>query len=175
MSHQETIEFDIEQPEKKSLRRCFYTVPQVLFGVFLGGPLAGVFMMRRNYVTMGEEDKASALGFWGLASVVLYLLAGFLLLKEVSGTVVQAAVCAVFTAYIHNTQRAAIHEMEAKGIVQRFTHWRMVGSVLASVAVTFFVGLLIMWSIYLAAPELYVKLFPGDPSSVQENVQVQGP
>lgn len=174
MSHQETIEFDIEQPEKKSLRRCFYTVPQVLFGVFLGGPLAGVFMMHRNYVAMGEEDKAAALGFWGLVPVVLYVIAALLLLKDVPGTVIQGAACAVFTAYIHNTQRTAIHEMEAKGLVQRFTHWRMVGSALASVAVTLFVGFLMIIALNLASPESYAKLFPHEPSSVQENVQAQG-
>lgn len=173
MSNQDTVEFDVDGGKKERLPRKFYTVPQVLFGVFLGGPLAGFFMMRRNYATMGDEDRASALGFWGILSMFPFLFAILLLPKEVPGAVVQGIMLVGFTGYIHNAQRDRIHAMESSGTVQRFTHWRMVGMALLSAVITLAIGVVLITVIEMAAPDLYAKMFPEAVIEATENTQVQ--
>ena len=173
MDQRETIEFASDDNQQAKLPRRFYTVPQVLIGVFLGGPLAGFFMMRRNYATMGEEDKASTLGFWGILSMFPFLFAILLLPQNVPGVAVQAGIIAAFTAYIHSTQRDAIQAMEAGGAMQRFTHWRMVGTALLSALITLTMGALLIYAIEMAAPDLYAQLFPEEATAAAENAQAQ--
>ena|SRR6218665_3870625 len=175
MSNHDTVEFAGDDDKKAKLPRKFYTVPQVMFGVFLGGPLGGFFMMRRNYVTMGEEDKASTLGFWGILSMFPFLFAILLLPENIPGLVVQGVIVTAFTGYMQSTQREAIHAMETGGVVQRFTHWRMVGTALLSTLITLAMGALLIYVIEMAAPDLYAQMFPEDAITVQESVQVQEP
>lgn len=173
MDQHETVEFAADDNKKAKLPRRFYTVPQVLFGVFLGGPLAGFFLMRRNYATMGDEDRASSLGFWGILSMFPFLMAIFLLPEEVPGAVVQGVMLVGFTGYIHNAQRERIQAMETGGVMQRFTHWRMVGVALLSALITMAMGVVLLMAIEAAAPDLFAKMFPEETAAAVENTQAQ--
>lgn len=153
------IETPADVPAGKPPRR-FYTIPQVLFGVLMGGPLAGVFMMRKNFFEMGDEDKASAMGFWGLLAIFPFLFLVIILPENVPGFVVQALSCAVFAGLTTSFQKEAIHAMEKAGVTQRFTHWRMIGVSIVSVVVTFMIAIVIVLGIETIAPEFAAQLFP---------------
>lgn len=160
MTDQEFVTFDTGGKKRKFLPRRFYTIQQVLLGVFLGGPLAGFFMMRRNYIAMGEEDKASVLGFWGFISIFPLVFILLLLPENVPAVAVQIVLCTAFSSAVNRSQQVGIQAMQDTGWARRFTYWRAVGSALVAAAITFGIGVLVVLAIGEIAPDLYKKMFP---------------
>lgn len=58
----------------------FYSKNAVLVASFLGGPLAGSFAMRHNFIHLGEKELGEKALKWGLISSICFLFASFVLL-----------------------------------------------------------------------------------------------
>lgn len=175
MNDRNDVEFVFEEGKRAELPRRFFTMQQMMAGVFLGGPLAGFFMMRRNFLTMGEEDKASVMGFWGIISMFPFLFAALLIPPEVPGVVLQGIVLVFFAAYAHKAQHEALVAMEKSGTMQRFTHWRVAGTAFMAAFITLAIGVALIYAIEAFSPELYQRIFPEVAELMQENAPVQVP
>lgn len=161
MSDQQEVVF-VQEGEAPKPKRGFYTAAQVAFGAFLGGPLAGIFMLAKNFKRLGMEDHAATTGFWGLILIVPFTFAMFLIPESVPGAAVPAAICVIFMALVKNYQQAGIDDLEKSGTI-RFTHWRMIGVALAALLITLAIAYAMILFIQSVAPELAAKLFPESP------------
>jgi len=161
MSEQQEVVF-VEEGEAPKSKRGFYTAAQVSFGAFLGGPLAGVFMLAKNFKRLGMEDHAATTGFWGLILIVPFIFAMFLIPESVPGVAVPAAICVIFMSLVKNYQQAGIDDLEKSGTI-RFTHWRMIGVTIVALLITVALSYAMMLFIQLVAPELASKIFPENP------------
>jgi hypothetical protein len=60
---------ELSQPQPAELPsgNPMFTPGQALFGTFFGGPLAGTYFLRSNFLAKGELARAKATTLWGIA------------------------------------------------------------------------------------------------------------
>jgi hypothetical protein len=109
-----------------SAERRYYTPGQVSLATILGGPLAGGYLLSRNYLLFGSPKKAKAALLWSSAVFIGAIGLGYALPAHTSGIVPAAIIAAMYRWYAKETFQGAIAERRTQGWV-RYSWWRVLG------------------------------------------------
>lgn len=122
-----TLSDTAEAQEFKQKQRT-YTVGQIGVCTFLSGPIAGGWMLSKNYAAFGEEDKSrAALMYTGLGIIALCALLPFVPENFPSSAIPAAYTGAV--GYVAYTDKENIETFT------RQSHWKAFGLSLVSLVI----------------------------------------
>ncbi len=119
-----------------------YTAQAIAIAAFLGGPLAGAYLMSLNYMLLGDEEAGQQTIKWGLAGFALLILLFVFMPAQIDEVVPDIVYTVAYTGlfyYLSKKLQGAYlaHHRQLRG---RFmTRWRAVGvgllGAVASIAV----------------------------------------
>lgn len=120
-------------PSTSAPESYLYSPRQIAAAAFLGGPIAGCWLLGSNCEGLHQPTARRRSLIWGLVSTLALLIIAFLLPKSFPHSILPAA----YTLAIHNiaktTQEAAFTAHRAAG-GPRYSSWRVVGIGLAFLA-----------------------------------------
>lgn len=144
-----TLSDTAEAQEFKQKQRT-YTVGQIGVCSFLGGPIAGGWMLSKNYAAFGDEDQSrAALMYTGLGVIALCAIIPFIP-ESFPSSAFPIGYCALLSAIAHK-------DKEKIETYTRKSHWKAFG-----ISVAAFVILITLFGITFYAYDVLgvVKLDP---------------
>ncbi|OFW88265.1 MAG: hypothetical protein A3J37_06840 [Alphaproteobacteria bacterium RIFCSPHIGHO2_12_FULL_45_9] len=110
------------------MEKLAYTKFQILIGTFLGGPLAGIYFIKKNFDAMGDTAQAKKTVIIGLS-----LVAALLALLPVMPEFIPGVVYAI--AYASAAQAIYIQKQISLKDTPRYSHWNVTLVVVISILV----------------------------------------
>lgn len=110
------------------MEKLAYTKFQILIGTFLGGPLAGIYFIKKNFDAMGDTAQAKKTVIIGLS-----LVAALLALLPVMPEFIPGVVYAI--AYASTAQAIYIQKQISLKDNPRYSHWNVTLVVVISILV----------------------------------------
>ena len=130
-------------PLTDSPERHYYTPGQVTLAALLAGPLAGGYLVSRNYSLFGSPKKAKTALLWSLAATIAAIGLGCALPAHSSGTVPAALLAGMYRWYAKEAFQGTIAQCRAQGWL-RYSWWRVVG-----LSVVFLVLIIVLAAVLL--------------------------
>jgi hypothetical protein len=117
-----------------------YTPWQVFGATFLGGPLAGAWLIGSNDAALGHpENRSKALLWGGIATVILLVLAIFILPEQTPRSLIPIVSCVVLMSLAKSQQGSLVEAHLAKG-GNKGSVWQVIGIGLLGLVVTLAIG-----------------------------------
>lgn len=125
----------IEATYEATERRLF-TVGQITTASALGAPIAGCFLLARNYKELGKVDEGRKALIWGVVSTALILLLSLVLPQKFPSSALSIGYCFAMFKLARRLQGASISSHMAAGGAKG--SWAMtIGVGVASLVVIF--------------------------------------
>lgn len=118
-----------------------YTKNQILWGTFLGGPLAAVYMLKKNFDVMNDIDQSQKTTKFGLLFVLALIAIVPVLPQFIPGV-------AYAIGYTVAAQQFYVQKQISLKDNPRFSNWKVLGVSLASLAIFIAVGLPLVYLYY---------------------------
>jgi hypothetical protein len=117
-----------------------YTPWQVFGATFLGGPIAGAWLIGSNYAALGyPEDRNKALLWGSVATVILLVLALFILPEQTPRSLIPVASCVGLMFLAKSQQGSLVEAHLAKG-GNKGSIWQVIGIGLLGLVITLAIG-----------------------------------
>ena len=120
-----------------------YTIGGIIFSTFLGGPLAGCYLMSVNFKNLGDKDLARKTLKIGIISTILlcggttYLVVENIA-EEIPNYLIASTYIAIIYAYLKTYQEKSIKEHIEKGGL-KYSGWKSTGIGIMSFIITSFI------------------------------------
>lgn len=120
-----------------------YTIGWIIFSTFLGGPLAGCYLMSVNFKNLGDKDLARKTLKIGIISTILlcggttYLVVENIA-EEIPNYLIASTYIAIIYAYLKTYQEKSIKEHIEKGGL-KYSGWKSTGIGIMSFIITSFI------------------------------------
>ncbi|TPE43726.1 hypothetical protein [Pontibacter mangrovi] len=139
MQTEDNISMD-EMPQVAVPEEKLYDLNAIMMGTFLGGPLAGGFLLYSNYIALGEEEGGKSILLWTTLIAVVLFGSLIMLPEHVTEKVPNYVIPWLMAAFAYfigkKLQGTAIAEHKAQGGAL-YSKWRAVWVSLVSVLITF--------------------------------------
>ena len=122
-----------------------YTPDQVAVGTFFGGPLAATYFIYKNYMQLGEENKALKTIIYGVL-ILAVLFCGLLVIPDnykPSRRILSIIISATATAIVISEQMTREQIKNSDDYVFA-SNWKTLGVTLLSAAITFILFLFML-------------------------------
>ena len=113
-----------KSPVADSPVQRYYTPGQVLLATLLAGPLAGGYLLSRNYSLMGLPKKAKAALAWSVGILICTIGLGYALPAHSGRIGIAAGVAGMYRWYAKQAFEGPIAERQQSGWVQ-YSWWRV--------------------------------------------------
>lgn len=123
------------------MNKLAYTKNQITWGTFLGGPLAPVYLLKKNFDAMNDAEQSQKTVRYGLI-FVLALIAIAPLLPEFIPSIVYAI------SYTFAAQNFYVQKQTSLKDNPRFSNWNVLGVALVSLVTFIAIGLPIVYLYY---------------------------
>lgn len=128
-----------------------YSPTQAGIAAFLGGPLAGAYVIRKNFLALDDADNAKNFGRAGLIlTVLLVLIIPFLPEKMPNAAI--GIVWVVLTTQVLKKFHPSKEQIESSPEYDFRSNWTVVGAAIVSMLIT--ATFLVIWSGIAAALDL---------------------
>lgn len=125
-----------------------YSLKQIGTAAFLGGPIAGLWLIADNFKLLGERGKASRAWLTAWLGSTALIIGCFFLPENFPSAAIAAPIAFSLHRYAKDTQGKKIDEAMAAGAVKQ-SNWRV-----AALAIASLVALLVMAFAFAFAKEL---------------------
>lgn len=119
-----------------------FSPAQTGLGTFVGGPLAGTYFLRANFLAMGDPRKARATTIGGIVVTALILLAMPFLPEKMPGYIIPIAYTVTARLLVERMQLTKKQIVESEDWSFQ-SNWRVAGVALAGFVL--FAGLALAW------------------------------
>jgi hypothetical protein len=123
------------------MEKLAYTKNQITWGTFLGGPLAAVYLLKKNFDVMSATEDSQKTMRFGLLFVVV-LMALVPILPQFIPSVVYAL------GYTFAAQSIYVQKQMSLKDNPRFSNWNVLGVALASLAIFIAIGVPLVYFYY---------------------------
>ena len=133
-----------EEPDKVKL----YTIGWVIFATYMGGTLAGCYLMSENFKNLGNKDLAERMFKIGIISTIL-IFSGIAFIPEniidkIPNELIPFTYTAIIYLYIRKFQGKNIKEHIENGGL-KYSGWKVLGiSILSLIVSALYLFILIM-------------------------------
>lgn len=111
------------------MEKFAYTKGQILLGTFIGGPLAAIYFLKKNFDAMGDANQSQKTVKIGLILLVFLLVILPLLPEAIPSVAYSVAyAAATHTIYAHHQQTFLKNH-------PRFSHWNTAGVAIAAIII----------------------------------------
>jgi hypothetical protein len=118
-----------------------YTPWQIFGATFLGGPIAGAWLLGSNYAALGHpENRNKALLWGGIVTIILLVLAIFVLPEQTPRTLIPVLSCTLLMSLAKSQQGSLIEAHLAKG-GNKGSIWQVIGIGLLGLVITLAIAL----------------------------------
>ncbi len=126
-----------------------YTPWQVFGATFLGGPIAGAWLLGSNYVSLGQPDNRNKALLWGgIATVILLILAIFILPEQTPRSLIPIISCTLLMSLAKSQQGSLVEAHLAKG-GSKGSVWQVIGIGILGLVITLAIALALAFLIPL--------------------------
>lgn len=137
----------INQTEELTKTKQYSTRAQVAITTFLGGPLAGCYLIGKNYKTMGDIKRGKQWLLGGIISTVIMLALVLLLPEKFLNMIPHSLIPIAYTGTIDylftQLQGKHVKQQLADGVV-KYSWWKCIGIAAAALALYFVVVMILM-------------------------------
>ena len=132
---------DINQPSSLNLpegtRLC--SVMGISLASYIGGPLAGCYLLRRNFKLLGQTDKAKKTLFWGLIGSAIFIILIAIVsvtslsvyIEKVPNILFPILYSSIIVSFASQYQKPAIQQAKAEGY-KRYSKLKILGVMILS-------------------------------------------
>lgn len=135
----------VNTPSGEIKTKKFYTSGWVIFATYLGGPLAGGYVMSKNFENLGNKEYAKKTLYIGAVSTLVLLTTFALLPNSIMDKIPKRFFPIVYISIVYGLmvkyQDKTIKEQIASGAAKKYSGWKASGIGLLSfiiIAVYFF-------------------------------------
>lgn len=124
----------IQNNEKK-----LYTKGWVIFGTYLGGPLAGCYLVSKNLETLGQKDLAQKIFRIGIISTIIIFGAIIFIPESIMDKIPYSVIPFTYTVaigwYLAQKQGKTIDEYVKNG-GKTYSGWKVIGIAILSLIIS---------------------------------------
>jgi hypothetical protein len=122
-----------------------YTLWQVVAATFLGGPIAGTWLLGANYASLGQpENRKKALLYGSIATVILLILVLFILPEGTPNSLIPVVSCVLMMSIAKSQQESLVNAHLARGGAKG-SGWYVVGIGLVGLVITVAIGFVLVF------------------------------
>lgn len=139
----ETPKSTIISHEKDGDVTRLFSPLQAGLAAFVGGPLAGTYAIRKNFLALGDTENAQRFSLAGLLITILLVLSGPFLPDNIPGTAI-SIIWVVLTAQVLKKYHPSKEEIAASSEYDFKSNWTVAGAALACLLIT--AACLVVWA-----------------------------
>lgn len=133
-----------------------YTIGWIIFSTFLGGPLAGCYLMSVNFKNLGDKDLARKTLKIGIISTILLCGSPICLIVEnpinqIPNYLIPTIYISIIYAYLKTYQEKSIKKHIEKGGL-KYSGWKSTGIGIMSFIVTSFILFFVLILVLMLKP-----------------------
>ena len=130
---QDQYDFTVEgNPAAPEPAVRYYSPNQIYVGTFLGGPIAGIWYLARNFSAFGQDEAVRSTWLYGLLLTILFVEVGMFVPDEVPAVAFSAVYTGIVAFLLEKYQAKNLQAAAENPQIQRESHWKVAGVVLVS-------------------------------------------
>lgn len=138
----------------------YFSPNQIYVGTFLGGPIAGIWYLARNFNAFGQDESVRVTWLYGLLATLVFLEVAIFVPDEVPSVAFSAFYTGVVAFLLEKYQKTKLDSMMADNLTRRESNWKVAG-----IAIVGMLAVLVVAIVLVALTEI---LFPGSVPGVEE-------
>lgn len=127
----------------------FYSVGQIALATFLGTPLAGGWLIARNYKALGQTDKARQNLFWCIVGTLALFAIGYVLPEKNSPNIFIAVVPVIAVRSWADAQFRKLLGQHRAADGKFYSWWRAAGAGVLCLAIIVTAAMVVFVALYL--------------------------
>lgn len=138
----------------------YYSQNQIYIGTFLGGPIAAIWYMARNFSAFRQEEAVRVTWLYGILSTLVFLEVALFVPDEVPSVAFSAFYTGVTAFLLEKYQKSQLAELAADNMSRAESGWKVAG-----VAIVSMIAVLVLAIVLVALTEI---IAPGSIPGLEE-------